>query len=76
MSASKTCCGTRQKSYVRPARNRIFMRRVIGSYPTAEMALEATGIMFMGIPLREEAVGVGTIDSKRGMNPHPFTRSA
>lgn len=74
MNASNTNCGTRQKSYVRPARNRIFIRRVIGSYPAAEIARETTGIISMRVPLCFETVRVEATDSKRGVNPHHFCR--
>jgi hypothetical protein len=76
MNASNTNCGTRQKSYVRPARKRIFMRRVIGSYPAAAMARETTGIISMGVSLCFEKARVEATDSKRGVNPRHFCREA
>jgi hypothetical protein len=39
--------GTRQKSYVPPSLNLILILELAGSYPTAEIAEEGTGIMFM-----------------------------
>lgn len=74
MKRSYTNAGTRRWMCTLPSRNRTFIWRVAGSYPISANMRETTGVMVIvnGDTLRLEAGGVGTTDSKRGVNPHPF----